>query len=214
MPAPAVPAVSVIPVRDGPGGIEVFVQHRQASMDFAAGAVVFPGGRCDPADERAGAGLDLPEAVLREHVRGWEQIAGAAGDPVRRARTLVSTGLRELAEETGMVAAPADLHPWDHWVTPEWSPRRFAVAFFVLPVDPAGPSQPRHLTSEATRSGWSRAEVVLGGERTGRLLLLTPTRVLLEELVALGDAETVVARRPVIKGVHEDLSEARPRPSR
>lgn len=46
------PAVSVIPVRDGPEGLEVFVQHRQSTMDFAAGAVVFPGGRCDPGTRR------------------------------------------------------------------------------------------------------------------------------------------------------------------
>lgn len=213
-PAPAVPAVSVIPLRDGPGGLEIFVQHRQASMDFAAGAVVFPGGRCDPEDEVAGAGLDLPEEVLSEHVRGWELVPSAGEDSAGRARTLVTTGLRELAEETGMRADPADLHPWDHWVTPEGLPKRFAVAFFVLPVDPRAPSQPRHLTSEATRSGWSRAEAVLEEERSGELLLLTPTRVMIEELVDLGDARTIIARRPVIAGVHEDRPETRPRPRR
>lgn len=40
-------AVSVLPLRDGPAGLEVFVQHRAATMGFAAGMVVFPGGRVD-----------------------------------------------------------------------------------------------------------------------------------------------------------------------
>ncbi|CAM4119988.1 hypothetical protein [Janibacter anophelis] len=54
------PAVSVIPLRDGPDGLEAFVQHRATTMDFAAGVVVFPGGRCDPSDETKGAQLPSP----------------------------------------------------------------------------------------------------------------------------------------------------------
>ena len=44
--------------------------------------------------------------------------------------------------------------------------------------------------------------------------MLTPTRVMVEELVALGDVATVVARRPVITGVQDDRPEGRPRPGR
>ena len=73
------PAVSVIPLRDGPGGVEVFVQHRQSTMDFAAGAVVFPGGRCDPGDVTAGAGIPLPPEVEAEHVRALDGMRAIAG---------------------------------------------------------------------------------------------------------------------------------------
>lgn len=213
--SPAIrPAVSVIPVRDGPEGLELFVQHRQATMDFAAGAVVFPGGRVDPGDEALGDALELPEAVLTEQALAWEWVDGPGSDPVGRARTLLATGLRELEEETGMVAAPTDLLPWDHWVTPEGSPKRFAVAFFVLPVATGGPGGPTHLTSEATRSEWTRATGLLAERSAGRLLVLTPTRVMVEELVSLGDVATVAARRPVIAGVRDDRPERRPRPSR
>ncbi|WP_084342901.1 bifunctional GNAT family N-acetyltransferase/NUDIX hydrolase [Janibacter corallicola] len=205
------PAVSVIPLRDGPEGLEVFVQHRQSTMDFAAGAVVFPGGRCDPEDEAKGAALPLPEDVLAEHVHRWRRLRREGRGPAERARTLVATGVRELAEETGMHADPAALVPWDCWVTPPTSPKRFDVAFFVLHVPAAGPDQPSHRTSEATDSAWAPVERVLRDQEVGRLTLLTPTRVLLRELADLGDVATVLGRRPVVLGEVDDAPGARPR---
>lgn len=205
--------MSVIPVRDGAQGLELFVQHRQQTMDFAPGAVVFPGGRCDPLDGTAGAGLSLPEQVVDEHVRRWAAIDLDGADPRVRARTLLATGLRELFEETGLRAEASALVPWDRWVTPAWSPKRFDVAFFVLPVEADAPGQPRHQTTEATRSGWDGAAALLRDEREGRLTLLTPTRVIIEELVALGDVGAVMDLRPVISGVRDDRPESRPRSS-
>lgn len=205
------PAVSVIPLRDGPDGLVVFVQHRQATMDFAAGAVVFPGGRCDPGDVVAGERLPLRPAVESEHVRRWAGWDPGTVDPVRRARTLLATGLRELHEETGLAADPEALRPWDRWVTPDTSPKRFDVAFFVLHVPADAPSQPRHTTTEATRSGWEPAARLLTDRAEGRLTMLTPTRILLEELVALGDVASVMRHRPAITGVRDDRPGRRPR---
>lgn len=208
------PAVSVIPLRDGADGLEVFVQHRRTTMDFAAGAVVFPGGRSDPQDEAKGAELAIPEPVLGEHVAAWSALDALEGDPRVRARTFLATGTRELAEETGLVAPPEALLPWDRWVTPEGLPKRFDVAFFVLAVPADAPGQPEHTTTEATHSRWEPVAQILSGAASGALVLLTPTRVILEELDALRDVATVVARRPVIAGVRDDRPEGRPRPGR
>ncbi|WP_277451711.1 GNAT family N-acetyltransferase [Janibacter sp. DB-40] len=207
------PAVSVIPLRDGPDGVEVFVQHRQSTMDFAAGAVVFPGGRCDPGDVAAGAGIPLRPEVEAEHVRRWGRWSPTPSDPLEHARTLLATGLRELEEETGLVAPPSALHPWDRWITPAIVPKRFDVAFYVLPVPHEAPGQPQHRTSEATRSGWEPAGRLLADLSAGRLTMLTPTRVILEEIVALGAVATVVGHRPVITGVRDDRPDGRPRAS-
>lgn len=208
------PSVSVIPVRDGARGLEVFVQHRQPTMDFAAGAVVFPGGRCDPEDEATGAGLSLAPDVLAEHVDAWADVEVLGSDPRVQARTLLATGLRELAEETGLLAEPGALVPWDRWITPEGLPKRFDVVFFVLPVPADAARQPAHTTSEATHSHWESAREILAGAGEGRLVLLTPTRVILEELDAFRDVATVLSRRPVIAGVRDDRPEERPRPGR
>lgn len=209
---PVRPAVSVIPLRDGPAGPEVFVQHRQPTMDFAAGAVVFPGGRCDPGDVAKGAALAVSDAILVDHVHRWRHLP-VAQDRQADARTLLATGLRELAEETGLVADPELLLPWDRWVTPEGWPKRFDVSFFVLPVPREHVRQPAHLTTEAVGSEWTAIHSLLDAGEAGDLRLMTPTRVILRELLDLGTVAEVVRRRPVITGVRDDRPSARPRAS-
>ena len=47
MEATARPAATIMLLRDGPEGIEVFMVVRHHAIDFAAGALVFPGGRVE-----------------------------------------------------------------------------------------------------------------------------------------------------------------------
>lgn len=47
---PLSPAATVMLVRDGDGGLEVFMLRRALGASFAGGVYVFPGGRVDPAD--------------------------------------------------------------------------------------------------------------------------------------------------------------------
>lgn len=59
---PAAAAATVMLVRDGDGGPEVYLMRRSLSARFVAGAHVFPGGRVDPQDldpdwEKQGTGL-------------------------------------------------------------------------------------------------------------------------------------------------------------
>jgi glyoxylase-like metal-dependent hydrolase (beta-lactamase superfamily II)/8-oxo-dGTP pyrophosphatase MutT (NUDIX family) len=49
------PAATLIPVRDGAHGIEVFMLRRSDRANFAPGAYVFPGGRVDAVDRGADA---------------------------------------------------------------------------------------------------------------------------------------------------------------
>ena len=64
-------AATVVLVRDGSSGMEVFLLRRVPEMAFAAGMTVFPGGGVDAADD---TGLDWsgPEAIT-EIVRGSRQ---------------------------------------------------------------------------------------------------------------------------------------------
>lgn len=46
-------AATVLILRDGPDGLEVFMVRRNLQSDFVGGAYVFPGGAVDPADRHA-----------------------------------------------------------------------------------------------------------------------------------------------------------------
>lgn len=101
--APAEPrdAATVMLLRESPdgqpgAGLEVYMLRRKASMAFAPGAYVFPGGSVDArdADEQvAWAGPDAAE---------WGRIFDA---PPSLARALVCAAVRETFEESGVMLA-------------------------------------------------------------------------------------------------------------
>jgi 8-oxo-dGTP pyrophosphatase MutT (NUDIX family) len=77
-------------------GLEVYMLRRQATMAFAPGAYVFPGGSVDARDadeEVAWAGPD---------VAAWGEILAA---PPAQARALVCAAVRETFEESGVLLA-------------------------------------------------------------------------------------------------------------
>lgn len=181
-PAP-LPAVSVIPVRERGGALEVFIQHRVHTMDFAPGVVVFPGGRVDPIDESTAyqSGISVAEACA----------------------------VREVAEEAGAVIDPADLIPWDRWITPVGYPKRFDVEFFLLPV--ADGSEFVHSTGEAIDSVWMPVADLVIAVETGQLNMVPPTRTIIDELSALRTLKATVALQPEVVAVHQDIATLRPR---
>ena len=96
--AAAVPrdAATVMLLREHPAGLEVYMLRRKATMAFAPGAYVFPGGSVDArdADEQvAWAGPDAAE---------WGRIFAA---PPSLARALVCAAVRETFEESGVLLA-------------------------------------------------------------------------------------------------------------
>lgn len=193
------PAVSVLPLRDGAAGLEVFVQHRVATMDFAAGAVVFPGGRVDPEDYQTT--LEVPP----NHELAWAKTA------LPSAETLAATAIREVAEECGVLLAPADLVPWDNWVTPPGGRRRFDVGFFVTAVPAQQSEHWGNATTEAVRSAWESVADLLVAEIAGTVRLMPPTKTLLTELAGFASCAEVVAHAPLITAVMDD-EPVRPRP--
>lgn len=203
-PPPAEPrhSSSVILVRaPAPGAAgdpEVYLLRRQASMEFAAGMYVFPGGSIDESDRKPIDWIGPPAAV-------WAATFGCDED---LARALVVAAARELFEETGVllvdgvptpdvtdarveveqgrrsfadlladlgVRLRADLlGPWAHWITPEFEPRRFDTRFFVaeLPTGQAvGP-----LPGEADRGEWIPVDRALGAVASGAMRMMPPTR--------------------------------------
>jgi 8-oxo-dGTP pyrophosphatase MutT (NUDIX family) len=95
-PAAARDAATVMLLRSAGAGLEVYMLRRQASMAFAPGAYVFPGGSVDARDadeELAWAGPDAVE---------WGRVFAA--EPAL-ARALVCAAVRETFEESGVLLA-------------------------------------------------------------------------------------------------------------
>ncbi|WP_026535401.1 NUDIX hydrolase [Arthrobacter sp. H14] len=193
-------AVSVLMLRRDAPEVEVFIQHRVSTMDFAAGAVVFPGGRVDPVDYESAGSHTLPQAVWDRHALAWERSAVAvAGHSSMRdmSRVLVAAALREVQEETGAVLEAGELLPWANWVTPPGGPKRFDTYFYLAVVGPS--LEPRHQTTEASASHWLPVREVLQGAADGTLQLMRPTYVLLTELADFNDLQKITAsKRPII----------------
>ncbi|WP_238845288.1 NUDIX hydrolase [Nocardia terpenica] len=95
---PVVPkdASTVILVRDGVDGPEVFLQRRVQGMAFAAGMTVFPGGGVDPTDAQAEIGWAGPGPAW------WGERFAVTPE---RAQALVCAAVRETFEECGVLLA-------------------------------------------------------------------------------------------------------------
>ena len=101
--APAEPrdAATVMLLRESPAGqpgpgLEVYMLRRKASMAFAPGAYVFPGGSVDPRDADEDVAWTGPDAAE------WGRIFDA---PPAQARELVCAAVRETFEESGVLLA-------------------------------------------------------------------------------------------------------------
>ncbi len=89
-------ASTVVLVRDGTSGPEVFLQRRVKAMAFAAGMTVFPGGGVDPSDAGAEIAWAGPDP-------GWWAQRFAVDRA--RAQALVCAAVRETFEECGVLLA-------------------------------------------------------------------------------------------------------------
>ncbi|SDP66215.1 hypothetical protein SAMN04489867_3356 [Pedococcus dokdonensis] len=95
---PVVPkrAATVMFVRDGDAGVEVFMLRRVATMEFAPRMMVFPGGGVDPRDADAALPWAGPSPAE------WAALL-EVDEPT--ARVLVAAAVREVFEESGVLLA-------------------------------------------------------------------------------------------------------------
>jgi 8-oxo-dGTP pyrophosphatase MutT (NUDIX family) len=216
MPEPRSPRLSatVLLVRDGPRGLEVFMVERHHQIDFATGALVFPGGQVDAADAdealadrcTGGAALGHEARVLRVAAiretfeesgvllarrRGSAALvdAGTLRGIEARHRAALHAGQRTLAE----IAAAEDLElacdllvPFAHWITPVFMPKRFDTWFFLVaaPADQAA----LHDGHESVDSAWLTPAEAEAARSARRRTIIFPT---LLNVRKLGRAKTV-----------------------
>ncbi len=157
------PAASVIVLREGADGMEVLLLRRSAKASFAAEAWVFPGGRVDPED-------------------------GADPLSLETARTAAA---RETMEEAAIALDPAALVPYSQWCPPPESPKRFLTWFFVAELPQLGDVTVDG--AEITEHVWVRPADGLQARDEGRVTLLPPTWMTLNDLAAQPSVAAVLA---------------------
>ena len=187
----AIPAATLIVVRDRESGPpELLMVERAQGMAFAAGALVFPGGRIDQADRGLADELGIDAAAVaavRETIEETAIPVALAPLPTESAaielqRELVAD--RPFAELLGArnLSVEIDgLTPFARWVPEFHAVRRFDTLFFIAPCPP-GEWQPRVVEGECSGAEWLTATEVLEREERGDARLIFPTRRTLERL--------------------------------
>ena len=197
---PAIPAATLVLYREaGPGPATHLMIKRSAGMAFAAGALVFPGGRVDDTDREIAADATLVSEMPAD-----------ADDSAARV-----TAIREAIEETGLAVAVhpqpdtalisawraalkaqvsfakllrnaqttlnlAELVPFSRWSPRQQLHRRFDTRFYVAKfAGDAGVEVDEH---EASQHLWVTARDAMAGARAGTHLIIFPTMRNLERL--------------------------------
>ncbi len=195
-------SATMLLLRESADGMEIFMVVRHHEIDFASGALVFPGGSVDAGDHdiavdqalfTADCGFDpaalaLRIAVVREAFEecgillarpsGVSALVGAerlqAIDQSCRADLCAGRrSFKDIIERERLVLALDLLVPFAHWITPVKMPKRFDT-FFFLAVAPAD-QVGVHDGKEAVDSIWIAPQRALDEAKTGRYKILFPT---------------------------------------
>lgn len=167
--ASALPAATVVPLRDGPGGLETVLLRRDRGLTFAGGLWVWPGGRIEDADGPQGG--DDPLGALEATAR--------------------CAAAREALEEAGLVVATADMVWFAHFTPPIGPERRYATFFFAAGVDPDIDVRPDG--HEVHEYRWCRPADALAACAAGDIGLSPPTWIVLEWLATHDDVASALA---------------------
>ena len=190
-----VPAATLVLMREVAGGSpEILMMERPADMAFAAGALVFPGGRVDPGDVELGEAFDIADAsariaAIRETIEETGIAVGisAAREQSEALREGLATG-RFFAELLDAQGLRPDLHaltPFARWCPNFRETRRFDTIFYLAQA-PEGVEAGAPHPAEAVRIFWAGAAAILEQIEAGRAHAIFPTRRNLERLARFG----------------------------
>jgi 8-oxo-dGTP pyrophosphatase MutT (NUDIX family) len=201
MSTPAIPrpAATILLLRDGAEGLEVLMICRAREMDFAAGALVFPGGRVEEADALLAPSGDALGAFRIGAIReAWEETGLLLAHPPGP-DDAVETEFHTHLREKGVTPDHGALTHFAHWITPAHSPKRFDTHFF-LAAAPEG-QEAVHDGHEAVEALWIHPGKAVEEAEAGRRTLVFATRLNLLRLARFATvAEAVAAARaaPVV----------------
>lgn len=197
----AIPAATVVVMRERGGLPELLMVERASAMSFAGGALVFPGGRVDPGD-LALAELqpgDLHEnaariAAIRETLEEAGVAIGLAPAGrmlAMRERLYAGEPMGELLKEAGAALALDALVPFARWL-PRGVPHKVFDTRFYLARAPDN-AEPKVDGNENVRVFWASARAVLAMADKGEAHIIFPTRRNLERLALFARFDDAVA---------------------
>jgi 8-oxo-dGTP pyrophosphatase MutT (NUDIX family) len=188
-------AATVLLVRDGPAGLQVFMVVRHHQIEFASGALVFPGGKVDPEDRELARGDEDRAARIAAIRETYEE----CGVMLATEAAPSTAPFYERLRGEGLNLALDALVPFAHWITPTILPKRFDTRFFI--VEAPAEQIALHDGGEAVDSVWIEPALALAEGLQGRRTLLLPTRLNLELLGQSATAADALAaaraRKPV-----------------
>ncbi len=224
-PSEPIPAATVVLLRPGiDGGIEMFMVVRHHQIDFASGALVFPGGKVDAQDSAHelkpflfGAAADpglaaMQVASIREAFEESGVLLARPFDakemvdadrlkalsPYRQRLHGGELSLAEFAEREQLMLACDQLVHFAHWITPTMMPKRFDTHFFLAlaPLDHLAV----HDGHESVDSLWINAAQAQTDAASGKYVIIFPTLRNVARIAAFDSPEAVMeqARRDKI----------------
>jgi 8-oxo-dGTP pyrophosphatase MutT (NUDIX family) len=227
--APAAPRLSstIILLREVGQGMEVLMVTRHHEIDFATGALVFPGGKLNAGDQddrvRARcsgvAGLPDHEMALRvgaireafeesglllARKRGATRLVDAdrateLGPRYRKRLDTGEIGIADMLESEDLELACEQLVPFAHWITPTFLPKRFDTYFYlaVAPFEQIA----IHDGTETVESVWLRPADALSQTKAGQRTMVVATMLNVRRLGAsasIADALQAARSQPIV----------------
>ncbi|MFN3513990.1 MAG: NUDIX hydrolase [Phenylobacterium sp.] len=209
------PAATILLLRDAPQ-FEVLMVKRHHQIDFASGALVFPGGKShardhDPAWAEHALGwadFDVEQRALRiaairevfeeagillaRHPGGAMFSGGACSLELRQSVDVGETPFLDVVRDLGVRLDLTALTVFARWITPPLTPKRFDTWFYAVeaPEDQLAACDGR----ETVDAEWIPPAEALRLAEAGERKVIFPTRMNLQLLAEADSADDCVAR--------------------
>jgi 8-oxo-dGTP pyrophosphatase MutT (NUDIX family) len=206
-----IPAATLIVMRPTPATApDVLVVERAAGMAFAGGAMVFPGGRVDPADRALAEAMGRPDdapriTAIRETVEESAVLVGLAGrvdpalGPLLQQALIGGRPFAAALADHGLSLDLDALTPFARWLPAFKHARRFDTLFFLAAALP-GDWPPLPQPGECQSAEWTPAHALLDRVDAGTAHAIFPTKRNLERLArfaTVADARADAALYPL-----------------
>lgn len=227
VPAKLKPSASIILLREGEQGVELFVVRRNAKMRFAAGATAFPGGALDQQDIDFAGAVNPSDKLLPYQINAIRELfeetgllfaslqdsdeilsAAEVGKLSHYRKPIVDGELsfESFLKEQQLVLNTDALIHFSKWIAPEMVKQRFATDFFLArsPADQCDNYDIKQLdTGEHDAAYWCPLATLMERLAGGEISMLFPTEMNCIRLMQENTVDQIIAAAvqpaPVVK---------------